>query len=280
MFVCFVFPEASRDAPIFWCQSGSHYAAALGPCCWCSHLYCADVFAWCSSVPLQQLKQTRDFSNICLKMFSICFKIFHIPQLACTRFFVLDWGSCPSWEYASALATEQWLKGMPYSLNKAPCVTDVSCPQNLLQNRWSCVWRMRHNVHLRFSMAMRDLIEFLFLLNGSQQHIVENLPKDHNGDLLFFPLDLEESIDLQEKWKSKCYICCNRIRLCNSSRLYVYFRFDLWWGENLPLLKVSTLLHLYCRTTPFGTLTLLCGWHQALVHEIIFSCFAVVCCWS
>lgn len=47
-------------------------------------------------------------------------------------------------------------------------------------------------------MAMRDLIEFLFLLNGSQQHIVENLPKDHNGDLLFFPLDLEESIDLQE----------------------------------------------------------------------------------
>lgn len=57
---------------------------------------------------------------------------------------------------------------------------------------------MRHNVHLRFSMAMRDLIEFLFLLNGSQQHIVENLPKDHNGDLLFFPLDLEESIDLQE----------------------------------------------------------------------------------
>ena len=29
---------------------------------------------------------------------------------------------------------------------------------------------------------------------------------------------------------------------------------------------------LYCRTTPFGTLTLLCGWHQALVHErIIFS---------
>ena len=71
-------------------------------------------------------------------------------------------------------------------------------------------------------------------------------------------------------WKSTCYICCNRIRLY-FSRLYVYFRFDLWWGENLPLLKVSTLLHLYCRTTPFGTLTLLCGWHQALVHErIIF----------
>ena len=49
-------------------------------------------------------------------LFKRCFKIFQdfsYQQLACTRFFVLDWGSCPSWEYASALATEQWLKGMP-----------------------------------------------------------------------------------------------------------------------------------------------------------------------
>eukprot|EP00435_Cladocopium_sp_Y103_P042582 s2477_g11.t2 len=30
----------------------------------------------------------------------------------------------------------------------------------------------------QFSVAMRDLIEFLFVLNGSQQHIVDNLPKD------------------------------------------------------------------------------------------------------
>jgi hypothetical protein len=34
------------------------------------------------------------------------------------------------------------------------------------------------NMQIRFSVAMRDLIEFLFVLNGSQQHIVDNLPKD------------------------------------------------------------------------------------------------------
>eukprot|EP00434_Breviolum_minutum_P015696 symbB.v1.2.013828.t1/scaffold990.1/size146246/10 len=40
----------------------------------------------------------------------------------------------------------------------------------------------------QFSMAMRDLIEFLFLLNGSQQHIVENLPKEKTYLFSKFPL--------------------------------------------------------------------------------------------
>lgn len=96
-------------------------------------------------------------------------------------------------------------------------------------------------------------------------------PRTTMGICCFFLWILKKASTCKRTaWKSKCYICCNRIRLYNFSRLYVYFCFDLWWGENLPLLKVSTLLHLYCRTTPFGTLTLLRGWHQALVHERFF----------
>lgn len=84
MFVCFVFPEASRDAPIFWCQSGSHYAAALGPCCWCSHLYCADVFAGCSSVPLQRWNKPKN--SHFLKMFQYVSRFF-ISAAGMLRFF-------------------------------------------------------------------------------------------------------------------------------------------------------------------------------------------------
>lgn len=40
----------------------------------------------------------------------------------------------------------------------------------------------------QFSVAMRDLIEFLFVLNGSQQHIVDNLPKEKITLFSKFPL--------------------------------------------------------------------------------------------
>ena len=100
----------------------------------CSHLLVPERIALCSCswslLSVQSLLLRRCFCLVQLRpsatvenkpknsrfLFKRCFKIFQdfsYQQLACTRFFVLDWGSCPSWEYASALATEQWLKGMP-----------------------------------------------------------------------------------------------------------------------------------------------------------------------
>ena len=65
-------------------------------------------------------------------------------------------------------------------------LTDLPMPWETItrtQQRYSVVLPdvINSNMQIRFSVAMRDLIEFLFVLNGSQQHIVDNLPKDYRA---------------------------------------------------------------------------------------------------